>query len=197
MKQKLLLKQKFDSIIANNYQSKTLIQHYIHNGEPIPLWAIFELLTLGDYGWFILCLNTNTRLRLKKEIGIVDKVNDTDGSMLPKHIFIIKELRNSIAHNSVIFDCRFKSMKIRNTVLRQLTDKTGIDNITFDSIVDYLILIIYYQKNLGKNNNEMYMLIKNVKKVILKFKNSVSNSVYNKVLGSDFMNKIGRLNEFV
>src|SRR5699024_8013254 len=69
MRRRLQLKQNFDNIIARNYSTSTLIQHYVHNNRPVPIWGIFELITLGDYGNFLLCLNTETRLDLEKKIG--------------------------------------------------------------------------------------------------------------------------------
>jgi len=197
MKQRLQLKQNFDSVIAQNYKDKAVIQHYVHNNKPVPLWALFELITLGDYGKFLLCLNTSTRIKLEDKIGIKDISTDTDGSMLPKHVFILKELRNAIAHNSIIFDCRFKNIGIRNTIIAQLCVKTGVNNISFNSIIDYLVLIVYYQKNLGETNKKMRLVIRNVIRIVNKFKQNINKSTFDKILGTDVYNKLISIENYI
>lgn len=197
MREKLKLKQKFDSVIADNYSSQAIIQHYVHNNEPVPVWAIFELLTLGDYGTFVSCLNTKTRLELEDSVGILDVSSDTDGSNLTRHIFILKELRNAIAHNKIVFDCRFKTVKIRTQVTNQLMDKTNVNEMTFNNIVDYLILIIYYQKSLCENKTKMNKLIKSFSNSITKFKGNVNSSIFDKILGTDVFNKVERLEKYI
>lgn len=197
MKIRLQLKQNFDGVIARNYVGSPIIQHYVHNNKSVPLWAIFELITLGDYGNFLICLDTNTRLKLEEKVGIVDKVNDTDGSMLPRHVFIIKELRNAIAHNSIVFDCRFKGMRIKNSLKHQLELATNISNINFDSIVDYLILIIYYQKGLRKNRTTIRFLVKEFRILINDLKLSINKATFDKILGTDVYNKLNSLNRYI
>ncbi len=197
MKRRLQLKQDFDSAIARNYRDRAVVQHYVHNNKPVPLWALFELITLGDYGNFLLCMNTDTRIKLEDKIGIKDIINDTDGSMLPRHVFILKELRNAIAHNSVIFDCRFRKMSIRNTITEQLRIKTSINNISFNSIVDYLVLIVYYQKTLGETTTRIRFLIRNVRRIIKRFEKNSNKSTFNKILGTDVYNKLNEIDKYI
>jgi len=197
VRQNLLLKQTFDSVIARNYVDKAVIQHYVHNNKPVPLWAIFELITLGDYGNFLLRLNTNTRLGLEEKIGIKDLSIDTDGSMLARHVFIIKELRNAIAHNSIIFDCRFKKIGIRKTITEQLKCKVGIDSVTFNTIVDYLLLIVYYEKSLGESEAKIHLLINNVRAIIKDFEISSDKQTFNRILGTDVYNKLNKIDEYI
>ena len=56
-------------------------------------------------------------------------------------LYTLKSLRNAVAHNSIIFDTRFKDRNI-NSVLKKWTEKeTGIQNITLYSLIDYIIIV--------------------------------------------------------
>src|SRR5699024_4546428 len=66
---KLEFKAKMTSTIVYNYKNSTVIQHFINKGKPIPLWAYFEVTTLGEYGQFIECLNKDVRVELLKRIS--------------------------------------------------------------------------------------------------------------------------------
>lgn len=44
-----------------------MITHYQHQGKPVPLWAIFETLTLGQFGIFVQTMNDSTSIRLAKK----------------------------------------------------------------------------------------------------------------------------------
>lgn len=190
-----ILQSTFNNIIDS--KPSPIIKHYIDKRKPVPIWAIFEFITLGDFGNFLLCLNETKRVDIENMIGISDKVNDTDGSMMPHHIFIIKDLRNAIAHNKVIFDCRFKTMNIKDSAIAQLELRTKIKDINFNSIVDYLILIMYYQKHLGETKTKMYATIKQFKHAIEVLKIGTKQSTFDTILGTNINNKIDNLIEYI
>lgn len=58
-------------------------------------------------------------------------------------IFTIKDLRNAIAHNNIIFDTRFKTNNVNNRLKALLEVETNIQNINFNNIDAYIILITY------------------------------------------------------
>jgi len=129
-------------------------------------------------------------LSLEKVIGVDDIVNDTSGSMLSRHIFLIKELRNAIAHNKIIFDCRFRNTGISKILIKQLEDKMELSNITFNSILDYFTLIIYYQLSLGEHLEFVEHLVNNIQILIDFLHESVNKSTFDKIVGTDAYNKI-------
>ena len=88
-----------------------IANHFLLNDRPVPIWAIFELLTLGEFGHFVKCINIKVRKDISTRIGIRHS-DDSDSTLTEKFIFILKELRNAIAHNDVVFDTRFRVSKI-------------------------------------------------------------------------------------
>ena len=54
----------------------------------VPLWAIFEILTMGNLGYLLSCLTIDMR----------EKVScDTYRELLYKYVFALKDLRNDYA----------------------------------------------------------------------------------------------------
>lgn len=198
MQNYLNLKKNINQIISKNYKKSKMIQHYANNGKSIPIWALFELTTLGDLGDFILRLNNETRLKLSLEIGVYDSRYDTGVELLSKHIFMIKELRNAVAHNNPIFDCRFKTRSIANTLKRHLEDNTNVQSINFEKITDYLILLIYYMKSMKYPKSEIKKIINNYTDILNKYENRINNQFnFISIFGVDSMTKINNLYESI
>lgn len=96
---------------------------------------------------FIDCLNQPTRKEISKQVGIKSSV-DSDGKMLPNMIYTLKDLRNAVAHNNTIFDTRFNTSGINSRIGKYIESETGIKQITFDTIVDYVILIVFFAETI-------------------------------------------------
>lgn len=62
---------------------------------------------------------------------------DTNRSLLSNMLYTIKSLRNSVAHNNIIFYTRFKDRKISPVLKRWIEKETDIQNITLYSLIDY------------------------------------------------------------
>lgn len=191
MKSFLQLRKRMDDVIATNYTKSNVIQHYVHNNKAVPLWAIFELTTLGDLGAFVGRLNNVTREKLSKDIGIYDKRFDTTNLLLSKHLYIIKDLRNAVAHNNPIFDCRFRTGKISNVVINHLETNLGIKKINFKTITDYVLLVAYYMSCLQFTKKEVKTFIRKYEKIISDYQKKSNNSEnYRKIFDVDGKSKI-------
>ncbi len=150
---------KIHSEIASSYNhNNNIITHYIKKDELIPIWAIFEILSLGEFARFTETLNLKTKFEISKDIGI-NGIFDKDGSIIPKSLYILKDLRNAIAHNNIVFDTRFKSGDISHKISNMVEKETGINTIDFNSITDYLVFVIYYLKLFKKPKTELRKLI--------------------------------------
>lgn len=190
----LNLRRNLEGTIANNYTKSSIIQHYVHQNKPIPIWAIFEHTTMGDLGSIIERLNNNTRLKIQQDIGCSDTSLDTKVELLSKHIFILKDLRNAIAHNNVVFDCRFNTFKIKSMVITHLEKHTKVKNINFTTITDYIILISYYLKILRFSKKEIKNFIGRYKKIIKDYSQSIKDPHnVHLILGVDSLSKINQL----
>ncbi len=64
---------------------------------------------------------------------------------------------NAVAHNSVVFDTRFKTAKINGRLVSLLENETGIKNIDFRYISSYIILLTYLLKKLGQKNCKSFI----------------------------------------
>jgi abortive infection bacteriophage resistance protein len=155
----LNLRKTLDSVIARNYVGREIIQHYVHAGREVPIWAIFEFITLGDLGNFIGRLNDETRGKLSENVGIRDKRFDDSDSFLSKHLYIMKDLRNAISHSRPIFDCRFRSGNVANLVLllAYYMDCLKFDKSKIRLFIDsYEKLVVgYKQKTRSAENHRM------------------------------------------
>lgn len=76
-------------------------------------------------------------------------MND-DGFLLADIIFTLKDLRNAIAHNGIIFDTRFATVQVPNRIKRLLEQEMGIKTLDFNYIVSYLALVVYLLFNMGE-----------------------------------------------
>ena len=151
------LQMKINSALIRDYQKgKSIETHFINNDRPIPVWAVFESLTLGEFGNFFECSNLNTRLTTSKILGLPTNL-DSDGELISIIIYALRDLRNAVAHNSVVFDTRFKTAKINGRLVSLLENETGIKNIDFRYISSYIILLTYLLKKLGQKNCKSFI----------------------------------------
>lgn len=148
-KKRMNLQMKINSALVRDYQKgKDIEKHFFNNDKSIPVWAVFESLTLGEFGNFFECSNLSTRVKTSKSLGLPTNF-DSDGELISFIIYVLRDLRNAVAHNSVVFDTRFKTAKINQRLVSLLENETKINNIDFKYISSYIILISYILKKLG------------------------------------------------
>lgn len=196
------LRGKLDNEIIKN--TKTIsIKHYRINNKMIPLWAIFQLITLGEFGAFLSCLNKPTRKLLettilgKKSLKSMHRFNHKYNFMC-KHIYIIKDLRNAVMHNEILFDCRFRGNNgIDHKIFTHLENEFNIHNIRFRSIVDYLILMIFYQCRLRVHKRVMKKEIKRLKTILQNFKHHENRDVFNLSFEPDAISKLNKALRYI
>lgn len=194
---RLELKNKIHSKISQNYNyDKEVIQHFYHKNENVPIWAISEVIELGVFGNFVACTNNN----IKRSLALSLNFNisfDTDGKMSERIIFLIKDLRNSVAHNDVVFDCRFRKSNINKGLMKFLEKDTNISNIDFTTITDYLILVIFLQKQMGTSKTALSKIVSRYESTINNFRKEVPLSIYNQIFRTDNRSKINLLKVYI
>ncbi|MDR0299545.1 MAG: Abi family protein [Streptococcaceae bacterium] len=198
MKRRLELKRNFDAAVSNAYGKNPIVEHFVNASKALPIWAEFELITLGTFGNFVGRLNTDIKLNIAKKIGTYNKSNDTSGMMLERHIFILKELRNSIAHNGIIFDTRFQKSRIDKSVKKQLANEFQLSDVAFSTIVDYLLLVLHYFKAVGVTKTELKQLIRDFESATQDFENTLSDTgIFFGIVGSDYLLKLQAMRDFI
>lgn len=196
LKKRLDLRNKIYSILARDYKNKLVIQHFYHQDKNVPIWAIFEVITLGEFGTFISCLNQPTRKLISKSLGI-NQGYDTNSQLPQCIIYLLKDLRNAVAHNDVIFDTRFNTSKVKSTLCSFLSNDCSINNISFSTITDYVILICFILKQLGVSRVEINKLITTFTNITEDLRSKIPFSMYCKIIHTDTSNKLNQLKCYI
>lgn len=159
----------------------TIVSHYLKNDESIPIWAIFEIITLGEFGNLISTLDLTIRRDISKDLGL-NIAFDSSGILVQSIIFALKDLRNAIAHNNVVFDTRFREKNINKTLIKCIENDTKVEKLNFNNITDYIILVSYILKKLEKNNKEIIKNINDYLKYVTLLKESIPKQVYDQII---------------
>ena len=190
------LRNKVYSLISRDYGKRFIVNHFYDKDQPLPIWAIFELISLGEFGVFLDCLNQKVSKKISKTVGIKNSY-DGDGKLLPLIVYTLKDLRNAVAHNNTLFDTRFKTGKVNQRIAKCISAETGITNITFNSIVDYVILIAYMMKLLECPKTKVQSFIRRFEKCCDELRGKVTTSIFNTIVYTDTRNKLALLKKFL
>jgi abortive infection bacteriophage resistance protein len=112
-------------------------------------------------------------------------------------IYTIKDLRNAVAHNEIIFDARFRSGNVGGNVIKCLEIDTGIKGITFVNILDYLILIVYLLKNLNVTKKEILRTLSLFDSAAETLRKKIPPNIYASILPNHTTKKLRMLKSFV
>ena len=193
LKRRLDLRSRIYKIQSDSYSNNNKIAaHFLSHDLNLPLWAIFELLTLGEFGHLVSCLNINCRKTIVQSLGIYAH-EDTKALLPQRIIYAIKDLRNAIAHNDVVFDTRFKSGNIDKQVSNVIRNRMNINDIDFSTITDYLILIIFILTLINERKTDIKHLIKEYAEIVEKLHSQVPSSVFNQIMRTDYKSKLNCL----
>lgn len=196
---KLSLQNTIQSNIFKAYKNQNpKITHFYNNLQynDIPLWAIFEILMLGDFGFFISCLDFNTRKKLSTKLKY-DVSGDTNREVIYKFIYILKDLRNAVAHNDVIHDTRFKKTDITAPIKVCLQHEIGLPYVNFKSIIDYIILVSYILIKLEVPKNDIEDFITQFENALINLSTSINSTIYSTIVHPDTTLKISKLRSFI
>lgn len=196
---KLNLQNSIQASLANAYRKNTpTITHFYNNGgySDVPLWALFEIMTLGDFGYLLSCLTYDIRDDISKQLGI-NLSADTDRQLVYMYIYTLKDLRNAIAHNSVVFDTRFRKIEPTRAMKQCLINEVHLPYMNFKTIGDYIILMCYYLKMLHVSKTEQKAFIRDFERITSDYRNAVSPAVANIVIHPDLPTRMTALKNFI
>ena len=151
---------------------------------------------MGDFGFLLSCLTYDVRDKISKRL----KINvscDTERCLIYKYIYALKDLRNAIAHNSVVFDTRFSKIDVNRAMKKCLELEMKLPYVNFKTIVDYVLLMCYYLKLLGVSKTEIKAFVREFEKITEDYSKSVSNNVAAKVIHPDLSKKISALKKYI
>lgn len=196
---KLSLQGSIQNSISFAYKkSNPKITHFYNNinYNEVPIWAIFEILTMGDFGYLLSCLTLDMREKISREIGI-DLSSDTNRQLVFRYIYVLKELRNAVAHNDIIYDTRFRKTDATRAMKQCLVKETGLPYINFKTLGDYIILICYYLKLLKVTKTEIKAFIRDFEKLTEEYKLSVNPDVVKMTIHPDLQNRMQNYKNFI
>lgn len=197
LKKRLDLRTRINNIQAKAYgNGNKIANHYLSKDNTLPIWGIFELLTLGEFGTFVSCINEQGRRLISRKLGI-RRSDDANAMLTQKLIFATRDLRNAIAHNDVIFDTRFKTGDIDKQIGNAIKNSTGISNVKFETITDYLVLIIYQLKLLGVTKTELRKTINEFEELVEKLRKNIPTNIYVQIIHTDHSSKITQLKKII
>ena len=187
-------RDEIDGIIFN-YRKRPVIGHFRDADKDTPIWAIFEVMTLGNFGAFYDCLDKRVKTAIVRDLGM--PTNLESELRLKDIIFALKDFRNAIAHNGVIVDVRFKSGSINTGVAQLLKQETGVGKIDFTDITDYVILLIYLMRKMGFTKTECKQLVAGYEAILEKYRAELPFNIYSKLIKTSAHGKLTALQQFV
>lgn len=189
------LRNEIDGAIYRNHNNRDVIRHFRDTDKEIPIWAIFEVITLGNFGSFYDCLAKRVQTAITKDIGM--PTNLESELYLKNIIFALKDLRNAIAHNGFVLDARFKSGSINSGVSRLLQQETGITGINFDDITDYVVLLTYLMRCMGFSKTECRQFLAAYETTLERFRSELPFNIYSKLVRTNAKNKLAYLRTYI
>ena len=190
------LKGKINAALVKDYNKRSVVAHFFNNDMTIPVWAIFETLTLGEFGTLYDCACTNVKVYVSRIMKLPTNL-DSDGMNTQFFIFTLKDLRNAIAHNNVIFDTRFKTGKTDQRLVTLLEREVGISNIDFKYMDAYIIMITYFLRKMGETKNACKQFISSYQQQTEFLRNDLPISIYNQILGTQHKSNLLALQNFI
>lgn len=197
LKRRLDLRNRIYKVQTDAFgNGNKIAEHYLNNDMNLPIWAIYELLSLGEFGHFVSCLNFPCRQAISSKLGI--RASDDSNALLPQRlIYVIKDLRNAIAHNDVVFDTRFRTNKIDRQVCNAISNATNVPNLNFETITDYLVLIVYLLSLLRISKNDSKRLISSYIECTERLRKAIPANVYSQIIRTDNSSKVVALRKFI
>lgn len=160
------------------------------------MWALFEIMTMGDFGYLLSCLTYEVRDDISKRIGL-NLASDTSRQLVYKYLYTLKDLRNAIAHNAVVFDTRFRNIDSTRAMRQCLMNDIGLPYVNFKIIGDYVILMCYYLKLLQIPKREIKAFIREFEKNTEKYRLSVNSAVASIVIHPDLKDRMEILKNYI
>lgn len=189
------LRQEIDGIIFHNHKNRDVIGHFRDADKDVPIWAIFEVMTLGNFGSFYDCLDKRVKTTVVRDLGMPTNLDSE--RRLKEMIFVLKDFRNAIAHNGVVLDVRFKSGSINTGITQLIKQETGVGGVDFTDITDYVVLLVYFMMLMGFTKTECKQFISGYEAIVERYRLELPFSVFSSIIKTTAHGKLSSLRHFV
>lgn len=197
---KLNLQSTVQRYLAKAYtENNPKITHFYNNMSysGVPIWALFEIMTMGDFGFLLSSLTFDAREAISTKLCLSDVSVDTNRDLIYNYLYTLKDLRNAIAHNSVVFDTRFRKIEPTPAMRKCLMQEIGLPYVNFKTIGDYLVLICYYLKILKVTKTEIKAFVREFENITEEYRRSVDPQVAAQVLHPDLPSRLTQLKNYI
>ena len=194
---RMTLKGKINNALLRDYShQKQTVNHFFDTDRPIPILAVFESLTLGEFGTFFACSNANVKLKISRILHLPSNL-DSDGKISEYMIYTIKDLRNAVAHNNTVFDTRFQTITINKRLISLLETEVGITGLDFKYIDAYIILITYILRKMGETKTACKQFVSSFIDCTDLLRIQISPNISNPILGTQQHAHLNQLQNFI
>lgn len=196
---KLNLQSVISRAIQKAYQNRDpKIMHFYTSTKyrGIPLWAVIEILTLGDFAYLLSCLDWKTRDRISQEIGLNLRF-DAEREMLHQSVQLLRDLRNAIAHNDVIYDTRFHPQNPPRSLRQCIQQEIGLESFSLRPVEDYLIFLCYFLFLLGFPNETLLTFVSDFCKEKQQYQDAVGKKIAAYTVDPNFEGRIQSLKNYL
>ena len=119
---------------------------------------------------------------------------DSNRELIYRYLYVLKDLRNAVAHNAVVFDTRFRKFDPSKAMKKCLQQEFALSRpVDFQTIDDYVILICYYLKLLKVSKTEIRAFIRDFERITDNYTRTVETKVSAIVIDSNLSSKISAL----
>ena len=170
-----------------------VIKHYLKSDYQIPLWAYFEVITLGQFSRFLGSLTKSSREKLNQDFTIISNRSNS----LELVVNALIELRNATMHNSPIFDANFSS-GVSKALKKQIKQDLGLSTFTCKFIEDYFILLIWTLNLLKFDSVVLNNYIYRFNEIVERFDVSLNNrDILFKIVSTNRKTSIQQLSKLI
>lgn len=193
---RMSLKGKINNALIRDYGKRSVVAHFFNNDKNIPVWAIFETLTLGEFGMLYDCACDDVKLYVSKILKMPTNL-DSDGKITQFFIFAVKDLRNAIAHNNVVFDARFQTGNIDKRLVELLKKEVSINNIDFKYIDSYVVMLTYFLRKMGETKTSCKQFVSLYQQQTEYLRKELPINIYNQIVGTHHKRDMEALKTFI
>lgn len=168
-----------------------VIKHFTDQSRRVPIWALMETLTLGEFSAVYSCLTDKLKDEIYRHLGMpkrnrgVNSQKKDKTDLLLALLRVLASLRNSVAHNNVILDARFLIRNEPNKYVKEyLGDEFGIDPVPFSQIADCMLLVVHFLSVLGYSKTERKRFVSKYGKILSEYDSrKLPAEIYRQMIG--------------
>ena len=165
---------------AHNSGVPKIVHYYEESPKGyVPLWAIFEIMDMGTLDFILHSLVADVRKMISERMHF-DVAMDTGWNLPGKCIYALHLLRNAIAHNDVIYDCRFMGrwFHAKQTFLNWIKSEAGVNDADFTKIESYFVLVTLMLRHLDLPKKEWGKPIQEYSNASKRYEKKVFMNIY-------------------